>query len=291
MLIPQPATPNMARLQTTPYARRWVSRIAALATALLFAVPSVGNAESGSEASPSIKTSDIAARLKAAYPGIVTAVTDNLVTFADGTTLPLDDGKEKPTLQTWLDTPDIADMFAKPYPWGAPLAPPAVDFDPGRARNADFFVKVYGNCHNGEVARDLVTVVWLPRKFNRHIRVTRRNRAAEAFAAVSRELDALPSAFDTYLAQFGGTYVCRPIAGTRHTSAHAYGIAIDIAPKKAAYWRWTADGKMRPYSNAMPTEIIAIFEKHGFIWGGRWYHYDTMHFEYRPELSPAPGLH
>ncbi|MDD5211432.1 MAG: M15 family metallopeptidase, partial [Sulfuricurvum sp.] len=24
--------------------------------------------------------------------------------------------------------------------------------------------------------------------------------------------------------------------------------------------------------------------KYGFIWGGRWYHYDTMHFEYRPEL-------
>ena len=27
-----------------------------------------------------------------------------------------------------------------------------------------------------------------------------------------------------------------------------------------------------------------IFEKYGFVWGGRWYHYDTMHFEYRPEL-------
>ncbi|MEJ2663631.1 MAG: M15 family metallopeptidase, partial [Spirochaetia bacterium] len=26
------------------------------------------------------------------------------------------------------------------------------------------------------------------------------------------------------------------------------------------------------------------FEKYGFIWGGKWYHYDTMHFEYRPEL-------
>ena len=23
---------------------------------------------------------------------------------------------------------------------------------------------------------------------------------------------------------------------------------------------------------------------HGFIWGGKWYHYDTMHFEFRPEL-------
>jgi len=29
-----------------------------------------------------------------------------------------------------------------------------------------------------------------------------------------------------------------------------------------------------------------VFERHGFIWGGRWWHYDTMHFEYRPELLP-----
>ena len=29
---------------------------------------------------------------------------------------------------------------------------------------------------------------------------------------------------------------------------------------------------------------LEIFERHGFIWGGKWYHYDTMHFEYRPEL-------
>jgi len=20
------------------------------------------------------------------------------------------------------------------------------------------------------------------------------------------------------------------------------------------------------------------------VWGGKWYHYDTMHFEYRPEI-------
>jgi hypothetical protein len=31
-------------------------------------------------------------------------------------------------------------------------------------------------------------------------------------------------------------------------------------------------------------KIVDVFEKHGFIWGGKWYHYDTMHFEYRPEL-------
>jgi hypothetical protein len=34
----------------------------------------------------------------------------------------------------------------------------------------------------------------------------------------------------------------------------------------------------------MPYEIVDIFEKQGFIWGGKWYHFDTMHFEYRPEL-------
>lgn len=34
----------------------------------------------------------------------------------------------------------------------------------------------------------------------------------------------------------------------------------------------------------MMPEFLDIFEKYGFIWGGRWYHYDRMHFEYRPEL-------
>ena len=31
-------------------------------------------------------------------------------------------------------------------------------------------------------------------------------------------------------------------------------------------------------------ESLKTFEKYGFIWGGKWYHFDTMHFEYRPEL-------
>ena len=39
-----------------------------------------------------------------------------------------------------------------------------------------------------------------------------------------------------------------------------------------------------PYKNRIPWEIVNVFERHGFVWGGKWYHYDTMHFEYRPEL-------
>ena len=38
------------------------------------------------------------------------------------------------------------------------------------------------------------------------------------------------------------------------------------------------------YKNEIPWEIVRVFEAHGFVWGGKWYHYDTMHFEYRPEI-------
>ena len=33
-----------------------------------------------------------------------------------------------------------------------------------------------------------------------------------------------------------------------------------------------------------PKEVVKVFEKYGFIWGGKWHNYDTIHFEYRPEL-------
>jgi hypothetical protein len=33
-----------------------------------------------------------------------------------------------------------------------------------------------------------------------------------------------------------------------------------------------------------PKRVIDIFEKEGFIWGGKWTVWDNMHFEYRPEL-------
>jgi len=46
---------------------------------------------------------------------------------------------------------------------------------------------------------------------------------------------------------------------------------------------------MLKQASQIPIQIVRIFEKHGFIWGGYWYHYDTMHFEYRPELLLPEG--
>jgi hypothetical protein len=36
-------------------------------------------------------------------------------------------------------------------------------------------------------------------------------------------------------------------------------------------------------------EIVKIFEKYGFIWGGKWFVFDNMHFEYRPEILILSG--
>jgi D-alanyl-D-alanine carboxypeptidase-like protein len=58
-------------------------------------------------------------------------------------------------------------------------------------------------------------------------------------------------------------------------------MAIDVNIKFADYWLWAKKGV---YQNRIPFELVDIFERHGFIWGGKWGHFDTMHFEYRPEL-------
>ncbi|MDR0539971.1 MAG: M15 family metallopeptidase [Spirochaetaceae bacterium] len=86
----------------------------------------------------------------------------------------------------------------------------------------------------------------------------------------------------------------RTIADTQSTSNHAYGMAIDILPKTAhgleTYWLWTAQKREDwwnvPYSARYhpPDAVVKIFESYGFIWGGKWLFYDTMHFEYRPEI-------
>ena len=101
-----------------------------------------------------------------------------------------------------------------------------------------------------------------------------------------RELDELPDRFLKYLKPNSGTYDCRKVARSTARSAHAWGAAIDIDSAQSDYWRWSGNLRAPVWKNRIPIEIVRIFERHGFIWGGRWYHYDTMHFEYRPELLP-----
>jgi len=226
---------------------------------------------------------DAAERLIRAYPDALAGRDGDSIVWRDGTRMPVDDGRGAKSLEERLRDPDLEDMLAVPYPRGALAGAPDPEGDPGRARNSDFFIRMYGDCRKGEVAKRLVEIVWLPRKAGQRLKVTSVNGVAERLSAVSRELDLLPSAFDAFLVPSAGAYMCRTIDGTDRLSPHGYGIAIDIATRHADYWRWPKRGASG-YRNAVPEEIVRVFEKHGFIWGGKWHHFDTMHFEYRPEL-------
>lgn len=256
---------------------------------LLLLLASIGALPARAETAERI--AEAGRRLVSAYPEHLAATDGTHLVWKDGTRMPLDDGAGEKAHAGWLELPDVEDMLAQRYPAGSDAQPPEVDFEPGRARNKAFFDKMYGDCRAGEVARNLVSVAWLASRGGRPLQVTRVNGVAEKVAAISEELEKLPRTFDRYLVPAAGGYVCRTIAGTERTSAHGYGIAVDIATGHAHYWRWAKGGAAgKPqWRNAIPMEIVGIFEKHGFIWGGRWYHYDTMHFEYRPELMEGVG--
>jgi len=117
------------------------------------------------------------------------------------------------------------------------------------------------------------------------VMVTTVNGVADRLADVARSLATLPAAMTKYLVPSAGTYNCRPIAQTNRLSVHAYGAAIDLATKFGDYWLWSKgkDGRIA-WKNRLPLEVVDIFERSGFIWGGKWYHFDTSHIEYRPEI-------
>ena len=239
------------------------------------------------------------ARLVAAYPGPLCAVQAHAVRWCDGTVQPWEDGPGPADAP-----PDLRAPLAQPYPLAWPTLPPALGQDPGRARNPAFFHKMYGRSA-AEVARHLVNVPWLPKSQPPgravSLRVTTVNGVHERLRAVSDELDALPAALKArvlpQVLRPAGGFMWRSVAGEARQSAHSWGIAVDMNTAWSDYWRWR-DGPPRSgrtddaprWRNRIAPEVVAAFERQGFIWGGKWHHYDTMHFEYRPELlAPQTG--
>ncbi len=217
-----------------------------------------------------------------AYPDFLSGFDGANLLWRDGTRMPVGVGQPALTGEDARQRGSIVDQLATPYPAGAPLLPP--QDDPGRIRNQALFDKMYGDCRAGQVAPKLVRIAWL----GHAVSITSVNGVDRRLEAVARELDALPAEDKKYLYPIGGTYNCRPVAGTDQTSMHSWGAAIDINTRFSDYWRWSRSrGDGAVYRNRIPAEIVAIFERHGFIWGGRWSHFDTMHFEYRPELLGA----
>jgi D-alanyl-D-alanine carboxypeptidase-like protein len=195
----------------------------------------------------------------------------------EGTPHPWDDGKTK-SFEEKLESPDLEDTFSIPYVPG-PIQPVTRENeDPGRIRFDPLFHAAYGAT---EAQVDVVDIDFLGQK----LKVNR--KAAPAFERVAKRLDTevkkAPS-LRPYLKNLGGTFVWRKIANTHRQSAHSYGVSIDVNVKRSHYWEWAKPKEPVRWANQIPQVIVDAFEAEGFIWGGRWYHYDTMHFEYRPEL-------
>src|ERR1700733_1451555 len=231
--------------------------------------------------------------LVAAYPNALAGHDDKVLRWRDGTAMPISNGVENKPFQELLRHASIADQFRLPYPPGPLEKPPAADADPGRFRNTAFFTKMYGDCQKGEVSPRLVSMAWLPKTlgktiWGKTINITSINGVDAQLRTVSAEIDALPDKIKRAAYPIAGTYNCRAIADSGEPSPHGYGIAIDLNTSVSDYWYWRPHDGAIVYRNRMPEEIVPIFEKHGFIWGGKWYHFDTMHFEFRPDLLAAP---
>lgn len=213
-----------------------------------------------------------------AYPDNIKGFEDNHLIFADGSKLLYDDGKKK-DFEEMLDNSSPKDMFYTPYV--LPDGEPAYLADAGRSRNEELFKKMYGSSPEA-VKSKLVNVKWL----DGSVQFTSVNGAAEALAKVNDEIARHPE-LHKYL-KSSGTFYWREVRGAKRLSAHSYGVAFDIGVDNSSYWKWknpkASETDKIGYENKFPRQIAEIFQKHGFIWGGAWYHYDTMHFEYRPEI-------
>jgi len=227
-----------------------------------------------------------AQKLIQCYSGFVKGFSHNHLLLSDGTQLLWDDGIKNKTHDELLNNPDVEDMFGQQYKMGLMQDVLPINYEPGRIRNQDFFYKMYGSTKE-EVEKNLTEIIWCPKLVGQKIMVTKINGIDKVVEAISSELDEHPE-LKKYITQIGGSFLWRNIRGSNRQSTHSFGMTIDINTTYSDYWQWTCkcidENTALTYKNRIPQIIVDIFEKHDFIWGGKWYHFDTMHFEYRPEL-------
>jgi hypothetical protein len=110
-------------------------------------------------------------------------------------------------------------------------------------------------------------------------------RTVDAWKVLSAVLEA-----HGYRASSVWCYNCRPIAGGKAPSLHAYGLAVDIDPAANPYIRTiTFSWADTRFTEAMIDDVYRIRTNTGqrvFQWGGRWRTIkDYMHFQI--DVSPA----
>lgn len=162
----------------------------------------------------------------------------------------------------------------------------------------DFFDALYDGKHRDKMEDNILSITFLDRKVSVHRDIVDVLSMVETKILAVAEKNQEVQDFVGGIASVGG-YNWREIRGRQDRSFHSWGLALDIMPRgwqeKNVYWSWVNDSNpdwmMIPLENRWmpPAPVVEIFEEHGFVWGGKWMLWDTIHFEYRPELLILMG--
>ena len=166
-------------------------------------------------------------------------------------------------------------------------------------RNPEFFDTLWLSTNKNEAAGNMVRINFLGKSFDVNRELKDRLLKIDSLIREAAKTEPEVEAFINDIGSIGA-YNWRNVAATVSRSFHSYGVAVDILPKNlrglATYWQWSGDANPEwykiPYDKRWhpPRSVIKIFERYGFCWGGKWSLFDTMHFEYRPEIMILHGM-
>lgn len=223
--------------------------------------------------------------LRLAYPDLVFPADGTVVSAGGAAEVALGTIRAGVSDRERLAAPTVLEQFTHVYPLAFDLADRQAPFrDPGRLRNDAFFRMLWFPTE--AAARASLTTVRFEGLSAGAVQVTRHRGVDCQLRAALDEVRRSGVDAARFFEAPGGGFNWRTIGGTSRLSAHSFGIAVDINPALGGYWRWAGarEGAVGAYRTEIQEAIVAAFERYGFIWGGKWHHYDGMHFEYRPEL-------
>lgn len=192
------------------------------------------------------------------------------------------DDKRKKSHEEKLSNPDLQDMLEQVYPLNYEGGLLDINNDPGRSRVYELLNEVYGGSQQ-KINSNLINV----NGGGGNYRFNKNNKAADSLKnALTQIFHGVKKSTTQgdYLFPINGTFNYRHISGTGRLSPHAYGIALDLSSNRSDYWKWASREAGEKRMKAYPKELVQIFEDNNFLWGGKWGHFDILHFEYRPEI-------
>lgn len=192
-----------------------------------------------------------------------------------------DDKKEKNYDEKFYNS-DIQDTLEQIYPLDMINDVMEEGKDPGRIRAYSFLNNMYGGSKEA-VQKNIINknTNYGTMMFNKV------NGAADNLEKALNSISELAKQnpkIHNFVSPTSGTFNYRVIKDTGQLSPHAFAIAIDLKSNPSDYWKWCNREKGASRISTYPEEIVKVFEEYGFVWGGKWAHFDILHFEYRPEI-------